>query len=229
MPRKSILDFFNEKKESSSEVNYNFEFKIEKPSNRNKKVDEILSPEMEDQFLKQFGIKAKKMIEDDVINNNGQSVRKILIYTDGSCLGNGHRDAKGGIGIYFPNGEFSNVSERFTDRPTNQRCELTAIYKSLLMCNNDLLIGSNVIIYTDSEYSIKCLKEYCKKWSINGWVKADKSPVENIDIIEPLYALYSKFWRTIQLEHVRAHTGNTDIHSKNNEIVDTLAKRGATS
>ena len=43
MPRKSILDFFNEKKESSSEVNYNFEFKIEKPSNRNKKVDEMES------------------------------------------------------------------------------------------------------------------------------------------------------------------------------------------
>lgn len=229
MPRKSILDFFNEKKESSSEINYNFEFKIERPNNKNKKVDDKISPEMEDQFLKQFGIKAKKMIEDNVNDNNGQPIRNISIYTDGSCLGNGHRDAKGGIGIYFPNAEFANVSERFTDKPTNQRCELTAIYKSLLICKQDLIIGSNITIYTDSEYSIKCLKEYCKKWSINGWVKADKSPVENIDIIEPLYALYSKFWRTIQLEHVRAHTGHYDIHSKNNEIVDTLAKRGATS
>ena len=115
------------------------------------------------------------------------------------------------------------------DNPTNNRCELTAIFKSLLICQEDLSSGSKIIIYTDSEYSIKCLKEYCKKWSINGWLKADKSPVENLDIIEPLYGLYTKFWRTIQLEHVRAHTGNNDIHSKNNDIVDNLAKKGATS
>lgn len=228
MPRKSILEFFIKKNEQNIENSYELNFKIEKNNARSKKVDCEIQPELEDKFLKQFGIKAKKMNEGD--NNIVQNPnRKILIYTDGSCLGNGHKDARGGIGIYFPNGEYSNISERFTNRPTNQRCELTAIFKSLLICQEDLSSGSKIIIYTDSEYSIKCLKEYCKKWSINGWLKADKSPVENLDIIEPLYGLYTKFWRTIQLEHVRAHTGNDDIHSKNNDIVDNLAKKGATS
>jgi ribonuclease HI len=232
MPRKSILEFFLKKNdeniEQKVEKSYELKFKVENTGTRTKKVDIDIPPELEDNFLKQFGIKAKKMNEED--NNIAQiPIRKIQIYTDGSCLGNGHKDARGGIGIYFPNGEYPNISERFTNRPTNQRCELTAIFKSIIICHEELLAGSKIVIHTDSEYSIKCLKEYCKKWSLNGWVKADKSPVENIDIIEPLYALYSKFWRTIQIEHVRAHTGNSDIHSKNNEIVDTLAKKGATS
>jgi ribonuclease HI len=228
MPRKSILEFFFEKKEQNVEMSYELNYKVEKVNKQNKKIDIPIPPELEDKFLKQFGIKAKKM-DDEEPNMDAQPIRKILIYTDGSCLGNGHKDARGGIGIYFPNGEFGNVSERFYNRPTNQRCELTAIYKSFLICINDLEAGSKIVLYTDSEYSIKCLKEYCKKWSINGWIKADRSPVENTDIIEPLYALYTKFWRSIQIEHVRAHTGNTDIHSKNNDIVDTLAKKGATS
>jgi ribonuclease HI len=228
MPRKSILEFFLKKNEQNIESSYELNFKVEKTNTRPKKVDTPIPPELEDSFLKQFGIKAQKMNEND--NDISQNpIRKILIYTDGSCLGNGHKDARGGVGIYFPNGEYPNVSERFTNRPTNQRCELTAIYKSILICHDELLSGSKIAIYTDSEYSIKCLKEYCKKWSVNGWIKADKSPVENIDIIEPMYGLYSKFWRTIQLEHVRAHTGKNDSHSKNNEFVDTLAKKGATS
>jgi ribonuclease HI len=227
MPRKSILDFFV-KKEENIENTYALDFKVERPNMRNKKIENEIPPEIENSFLKQFGIKVKKM---NNINENTSNypIRKILIYTDGSCLGNGHKDARGGIGIYFPNSEYPNVSERFTNKPTNQRCELTAIYKSFLICHDDLLHDSKIVLYTDSEYSIKCLKEYCKKWSLNGWVKSDKSPVENIDIIEPLYSLYSKFWRNIQIEHVRAHTGNNDIHSKNNDFVDNLAKKGATS
>jgi len=228
MPRKSILEFFFEKTDQNVEMSYELNYKVEKVNKQNKKIDIPIPPELEDKFLKQFGIKAKKMDVDEH-NMEEQPIRKILIYTDGSCLGNGHKDARGGVGIYFPNGEYVNVSERFYNRPTNQRCELTAIYKSFLICINDLEGGSKIVLYTDSEYSIKCLKEYCKKWSINGWLKADKSPVENTDIIEPLYALYTKFWRSIQIEHVRAHTGNNDMHSKNNDIVDTLAKKGATS
>jgi len=228
MPRKSILEFFFDKTEPPIELSYEFNFKVEKGTKHSKKIDIDIPPELEDKFLKQFGIKSKKM-DDEQPNMGAQIVRKIIIYTDGSCLGNGHKDARGGIGIYFPNSEFANVSERFTNRPTNQRCELTAIFKSFLICMDDLNAGSKIVLYTDSEYSIKCLKDYCKKWSLNGWVKADKSPVENIDIIEPLYALYTKFWRSIQIEHVRAHTGNSDIHSKCNDIVDTLAKKGATS
>jgi ribonuclease HI len=148
----------------------------------------------------------------------------VRIYTDGSCILNGKPNARGGWAVYFPNGEFANMAEKYTRHPTNQRCELTAIQKALEATQQHIAGGGKVEIYTDSEYSLKCLQEYCKKWSINGWIKADKNPIENRDIIEPLYKFYCTYWRQISLKHVRAHTGRQDVHSKCNDIVDQMAR-----
>lgn len=148
----------------------------------------------------------------------------VRIYTDGSCILNGKPNARGGWAVYFPGGEFGNMAEKYTRHPTNQRCELTAIQKALETTQQHIAGGGKVEIYTDSEYSLKCLQEYCKKWSINGWLKADKNPIENRDIIEPLYKFYCAYWRQINLKHVRAHTGRQDVHSKCNEIVDQMAR-----
>lgn len=148
----------------------------------------------------------------------------VRIYTDGSCILNGKPNARGGWAVYFPGGQFPNMAEKYTNHPTNQRCELTAIQKALEATRQYIIEGGKIELYTDSEYSLKCLQEYCKKWSINGWVKADKNPIENRDIIEPLYNYYSMYWRQITMKHVRAHTGRQDEHSKANDIVDQLAR-----
>ena len=87
------------------------------------------------------------------------------------------------------------------------------------------MAGGKIEIYTDSEYSMKCLTNYCRKWCVNGWVKADKKPIENRDIIEPLWGFYSRYYKNIGLTHVRAHTGATDEHSRNNEVVDGMARK----
>lgn len=148
----------------------------------------------------------------------------VRIYTDGSCILNGKPNARGGWAVYFPGGEFPNMAEKYTNHPTNQRCELTAIQKALEATRQYIIDGGKIELYTDSEYSLKCLQEYCKKWSINGWIKADKNPIENRDIIEPLYNYYSMYWRQITMKHVRAHTGRQDEHSKANDIVDQMAR-----
>ena len=148
----------------------------------------------------------------------------VRIYTDGSCILNGKPNARGGWAVYFPGGQFKNMAEKYTNHPTNQRCELTAIQKAIEATKEYIIGGGKIEIYTDSEYSLKCLQEYCKKWSINGWIKADKKPIENRDIIEPLYNFYSMYWRQISIKHVRAHTGRQDIHSKANDIVDQMAR-----
>lgn len=50
----------------------------------------------------------------------------VIVYTDGSCLGNGGKDARAGIGVYFGPSHPLNVSRRLTPdvyRQTNQvRC-----------------------------------------------------------------------------------------------------------
>ena len=148
----------------------------------------------------------------------------VRIYTDGSCILNGKPNARGGWAVYFPGGQFKNMAEKYTNHPTNQRCEFTAIQKAIEATKEYIIAGGKIEIYTDSEYSLKCLQEYCKKWSINGWLKADKKPIENRDIIEPLYTFYSMYWRQISIKHVRAHTGRQDIHSQANDIADQMAR-----
>jgi ribonuclease HI len=152
---------------------------------------------------------------------------KVRVYTDGSCINNGKSNAIGGFAVYFPGGEFQNISEKYTRHPTNQRCELTAIYRAIQETQQHIMAGGKIEIYTDSEYSMKCLTNYCRKWCVNGWVKADKKPIENRDIIEPLWGFYSRYYKNIGLTHVRAHTGASDEHSRNNDIVDGMARKAA--
>ncbi|PFH36570.1 ribonuclease HI protein [Besnoitia besnoiti] len=55
--------------------------------------------------------------------------RVLYIYTDGACRSNGRgREARGGIGVFFGDGDPRNVSMRLLGQPqTNQRAELQAI------------------------------------------------------------------------------------------------------
>jgi ribonuclease HI len=123
----------------------------------------------------------------------------INIYTDGSSLGNGQIGAVGGVGVYFgpqdprsvcaggypslTNGVDRNISEPLRGpRQTNQRAELTAVARAL----DHVAIDRTVNIYTDSNYSIKCLTEWFQKWEGNKWRNSSGKDVENKDLIMPI-------------------------------------------
>ena len=100
------------------------------------------------------------------------------IYTDGSTINNCRNsyNASGGIGIYFDNNEFEKISEPFFIYPiTNNRCELYACIRAIQLLNikikNKKTI-KNVIIYTDSEYTINSLSIWIKMWKKRGWKTA---------------------------------------------------------
>ena len=136
---------------------------------------------------------------------NLQDDKPIIIYTDGSSLGNGAHGAVAGVGVYFgpkdkryanhlplalslpsTNMVYSNLSEPLSGtRQTNQRAELTAIQRALEIAPRN----RPVTIYTDSNYSIKCVTEWFVKWRANGWLNASKKPVENKDLIEKILTL----------------------------------------
>jgi ribonuclease HI len=146
----------------------------------------------------------------------------IEVYTDGS-----YQKGKCGYGIYFPNKEIENVSEKFdVKEKTNNRSELYAIKVAL-----DLILSkydvNKIYVYSDSEYCIKSLTIYAKQWSKNGWILSTKKSVKNQDIIKPLYELIESMKNKIVFVHVLAHTGKKDIISLNNEKADELAKAGA--
>ena len=56
----------------------------------------------------------------------------LKVYTDGSCINNGKEGSKGGIGIYFGDGDSRNVSKRLEyDKVTNNVAELSALNEAL--------------------------------------------------------------------------------------------------
>ncbi len=153
-------------------------------------------------------------------NSNDNTIfNNINIYTDGACINNGKKTAKAGIGIYISD-DFT-VSEKLKGLPTNQRAELYAILKALLII--DILNYKNINIYTDSMYSINCITKWVKGWKKNGWKDSKKKDVKNKDLIDNIDKIYSKY-NHIHFNHVEAHTNKTDIHSIGNDKADKLAR-----
>ena len=149
----------------------------------------------------------------------------MVIYTDGSCLGNGKSVNSGGYGvIVLDNDEklLYNYSKR-SENTTNNREELKAILYSFLNYGvniNNPLLGFNIdipIVYSDSNYCVQTFNEWMFSWAKNGWTKSDRKTPENLDLIQAYYDHYQKGYR-IDLRKVKGHSG-----VKWNEYADKLA------
>ena len=64
----------------------------------------------------------------------------IHVYTDGSCINNGKKGSKGGIGIYFGENDERNVSKTVNlEKVTNNIAELKAVNEALDILYNYVL------------------------------------------------------------------------------------------
>lgn len=151
----------------------------------------------------------------------------ITIFTDGACRGNGTVNAIAGCGVYFPNKEFENISVPFVISPvTNQRAELYAIYLALYKILNSDHDFNKITIYSDSNYSIKCLTVWINTWKKNNWRTASRKPVKNQDLIIKIDSMLYGIRNKVKFHHVRSHTGKKDLISVGNDIADKLANNG---
>ena len=164
---------------------------------------------------REFIQELEKNIKPIIINKNS-----FIAYTDGACKHNGSEKAKAGIGIYFSKSnkvKINDVSKRLIyDKQTNNAAELMAILKCLELCYV-YVIDEKIYIYTDSDYSMKCITVWYPEWIKNNNYHNKK----NIDLIHKIV----HFYRMLDVEfiHIRAHTGLNDIHSLGNEMADKLA------
>ena len=148
----------------------------------------------------------------------------MVIYTDGSCNGNGKAHNRGGFGVIVVDNDeklLFNYNKR-CENTTNNREEIKAILYSFLnygvnIYNNDSFNIEIPVVYSDSNYCVQTFNEWMFGWANKGWIKSDKKTPENLDLIQAYYDWYQKGYR-IELKKVKGHAGN-----KWNEVADKLA------
>ena len=148
----------------------------------------------------------------------------MIIYVDGSCVGNGKAQNSGGFGVIIvDNNEklLFNYNKR-SENTTNNREELKAILYSFLNYGINIYNENNFnkeipIVYSDSNYCVQTFNEWMFGWANKGWIKSDKQTPENLDLIQAYYNWYQKGYR-IDLRKIKGHAGN-----KWNEVADQLA------
>jgi len=146
----------------------------------------------------------------------------IIVFTDGSCSMNGHALAKAGIGIYFGENDERNISRRISGKQTNNTAELSAVIEVFTILKEEIEKGKTIIIYTDSEYVIKCCTSFGEKCEKDNWMKK-KGEIKNVELVRKVYELFKKS-NNVSIKHVKAHTEKKDELSKGNEGADKLAR-----
>ena len=138
-------------------------------------------------------------------------MKKVYLYTDGSCRKN---PGPGGWGAILRYGKTERELSGGEAETTNNRMELMAVIEGL----SALKERCEVELCTDSKYVADGLsKGWAKSWQARGWRKADKSPALNPDLWEKLLELYD--YHKVEIVWVKGHAGHPE-----NERCDEMAQ-----
>lgn len=148
----------------------------------------------------------------------------VVVHLDESCLGNGREgDNPGGAGgLIEARGRSGRIERRdiYLHEPatTNNRMALRGATETLrLLARKGARLG--VLVFSDSEYLVKGMREWVPGWIARGW-KRKGGAVENLGLWQELVEvarLHEVRWRW-----VRGHRG----HPKN-EYANDLAIKAA--
>ena len=139
-------------------------------------------------------------------------LKKIDLYTDGSCLGNPGPGGYGAVMVYGKHRKELAGGFRLT---TNNRMELMAAISAL----ETLTRASEITITTDSAYVKNGVTQWIHGWKRNGWRTADRKPVKNAELWQRLDAAQAR--HKVRWEWIKGHAGHAE-----NEHADELARAG---
>jgi ribonuclease HI len=151
----------------------------------------------------------------------------LVVFTDGSALGNGRRGAKAGYAMVWPNQRHLTMAKPLEGPvKTNNRAEYMACIDALTMADRiDPSRTKTMYIYTDSMLLMNTVTKWMKSWKKNDWKKGTGEPVLNLDLVKQLDELSTG--RRLVWKHVMAHTGKRDWVSHWNDVADMMAKDAA--
>ncbi len=105
-------------------------------------------------------------------------------------------------------------------RGTNNMGELMAL---LQLLNATAVVADEPLrVLCDSQYVINSVSKWMAGWKRRGWVKADKKPVQNLELLKAIDAAITG--RDVTFEWVKGHAGHPL-----NEAADELARGAATA
>ena len=135
----------------------------------------------------------------------------VVIYTDGSAKGN---PGPGGYGAILMSGEHQLELSQGYRLTTNNRMELMAVIAALQALKKDNL---QVLIYSDSQYVVKAVKEgWLKKWMATNFRGGKK----NADLWRTFHTLSQQ--HDLRFHWVKGHADN-----EYNNRCDELATQAA--
>jgi ribonuclease HI len=132
-------------------------------------------------------------------------LKKIILFSDGSALGN---PGPGGYGAILRYGDKERIISGGEEHTTNNRMELLGVIEGL----RALKEPCDVTIISDSSYVIKGINEW-----LEGWIKRNFAKVKNPDLWQE-YIRVAKPHR-INGVWVRGHNGHPE-----NERCDLIAR-----
>ena len=134
---------------------------------------------------------------------------EILVYADGSCLGN---PGPGGWGVVIVGPDGTREYSGSEAQTTNNRMELTAVIEALAALKKP----SRQVVHTDSQYVKLGISVWLAQWEKRGWKTAGGKPVKNLDLWKRLAEVAAP--HRIEWRWVPGHAG-----VEGNERVDRLA------
>jgi len=149
------------------------------------------------------------------MNVSGNGV-DLIVYTDGSCLGNPGPGAAATV-ITDLDGNIIKSYTCTSELTTNNRMELTAVIMALKS-----VARGNVLMTMDSSYVHDGITKWMQSWKARGWKKADKNDVLNVDLWKDIDELIDSHQGVLCFKLVRGHAGDIG-----NELADQLAQNAA--
>jgi ribonuclease HI len=146
------------------------------------------------------------------------------VFTDGACSSNGRPGSKAGFAVWFPEHPELKHSQRIPtgDPQTNQRAELCGIQKAVEILETNGYLDEDIVIYTDSDYSINCLTKWIPGWTARGWKTAEGNEEERL---RPLPEVLQRPHRPARWSATAATNTNANVGRSCDARIAPPAKR----
>ncbi len=131
-------------------------------------------------------------------------MKKVIIHTDGSCLGNPGPGGWAAVLRLANSGYRREICGGFR-KTTNNRMEITAVIESL----SALKEQCEVVIFTDSQYVSDAInKGWIYGWLHKNWVRKNGETVPNADLWKKILALLAR--HQVTFNWLRGHDGSPE-------------------